>query len=159
MFERYSEHARSVMERAWLEAQKLRHDHVGTEHILLGLIEVKEGFAAEVFRHRQIDLAHVKEQVKKLVKHGSGPEDGDYQTLPRTRHAQTVLDDAVKEARALKHNYIGTEHILLGLLYENEGTGAEVLQNLGLKLDEVRADTLRFIDAAKAAKAAAGGEA
>ncbi|OQA00737.1 MAG: ATP-dependent Clp protease ATP-binding subunit ClpC1 [Planctomycetes bacterium ADurb.Bin412] len=149
MFESYTENARSVMDRARQEAQKLRHDHIGTEHILLGLIEVKEGFAAEVLRHRDVDLARTREQVKKMVKHGAGPESGDYNTLPRTAHAQNALNDAVKEARALKHNKIGTEHILLGLLYENEGTGAQVLQNLGLKLDEVRQDALFFINRSK----------
>lgn len=145
MFERYSPHAQSVMDRARQEAQKLRHDHIGTEHILLGLIEVKDGVAADVLRHRNVDLAHAKQQVELLVKHGSGPEDGDYETLPRTVHAQSVCDDALREARALKNTTIGTEHLLLGLLYENEGTGAKVLRNLGLKLDDVRDDTLYVI--------------
>jgi ATP-dependent Clp protease ATP-binding subunit ClpC len=154
MFERYSEHARSVIEHARWEAQKLRHDHLGTEHILLGLLEVKDGFAAEVLRHRNIDLAHAKEQVKNLAKHGNGPEDGDYETLPCTVHAQSVVDDAVKEARDLKHNKVGSEHLLLGLLYENEGTGAKVLRNLGLKLEDVRKDTLYFIDLAKSVEKA-----
>jgi ATP-dependent Clp protease ATP-binding subunit ClpC len=149
MFERYTENARSVMDHARWEAQKLRHDHIGTEHILLGLIEVKQGVAAEVLRHRNVDLAHAREQVARLVRHGSGPEVGDYKTLPRTSHAQSALDDAVREARSLKHNMIGTEHILLGLLYENEGTGALVLQNLGLQLDEVREDALHFIQKGK----------
>lgn len=151
MFEKYSEHARGVMEHARWEAQKLRHDHVGTEHILLGLLEVKDGFAAEVLQHRNVDLAHAKEQVKKLVTHGKGPEDGDYETLPNTVHAQGVLEDAVKEARELKHNKIGSEHLLLGLLHENKGVGAQVLRNLGLKLEDVRKDTLYFIDMAKLA--------
>ncbi len=152
MFESYTEHARSVMDRARQEAQKLRHDHIGTEHILLGLIEVKDGFAAEVLRYRKVDLPRTREQVKKMVQHGPGPEDGDYESLPRTSHAQSALDDAVREARALKHSRIGTEHILLGLLYENEGTGAQVLKNLGLKLDEVRQDALYFISRSKETK-------
>lgn len=145
MFERYTENARAVMGRARQEAQKLRHDHLGTEHILLGLIEVKEGHAADVLSKREIDLAHAKEQVEKLVKHGSGPEDGDYETLPRTEHAQCVIDDALEEARQIKDNYVGTEHLLLGLLHENEGTGAIVLKNLGLKLDDVRNDILAIL--------------
>jgi ATP-dependent Clp protease ATP-binding subunit ClpC len=145
MFERYSEHAQSVMDRARQEAQNLRHDHLGTEHILLGLLEVKDGCAACVLRHRKVDVAHTKEQIEKLVSHGSGPEDGDYETLPRTRHAQSVIEDAVKEARELKHPLIGTEHLLLGLLHENQGVGAKVLRNLGLKLGEIRKDVLYFL--------------
>lgn len=151
MFERYSEHAKNVIQRARLEAQKLRHDHLGTEHILLGLIEEKKGFAADVLRHRKVDLPHTREQVKKMVKHGMGPEDGDYDNLPPTQHAQGVFEDALREARALKHNFVGTEHLLLGLLYENEGTGAQVLRNLGLKLEDVRNDTLHFMQSAKTA--------
>lgn len=145
MFERYTEHAQSVMDRARQEAQNLRHDHLGTEHILLGLLEVKDGCAACVLRHRKVDMVHAKEQIEKLVTHGSGPEDGDYETLPRTRHVVSVLNDAVKEARELKHPMIGTEHLLLGLLYENEGVGAKVLSNLGLKLNEIRKDVLYFL--------------
>lgn len=145
MFERYSEHAQSVMERARQEAQKLRHDHLGTEHILLGLIEVKEGVASMVLRHRRIDLPHARRKILDLVTHGSGPEDGDYEKLPQTRHAQHVLDDAVREARMLRHPTIGSEHLLLGLLYENEGTGAQALRELGLNLEEVRRDVLYFL--------------
>jgi len=145
MFEKYSEHAQSVMERARMEAQKLRHDHMGTEHILLGLIEVKEGVASLVLRHRRVDLAHARQKVLDLVQHGSGPEDGNYDKLPRTTHAQNVLDDAVKEARMLKHAMIGSEHLLLGLLYENDGTGAQALRELGLNLEDVRRDVLYFL--------------
>ena len=146
MFERYSEHARAVIERARQEAQKLRHDHIGTEHLLLGLIEVKEGFAAKVLAHQNVDLVHAKKQVNSMVKHGTGPEDSNYEFLPFTVHTQNVLNDALKEARDLKHPKIGTEHILLGLLYENHGVGANVLQNMGLKLDDVRKDALHFIE-------------
>ena len=145
MFEHYSEHAQSVIERARQEAQKLRHDHIGTEHILLGLIEVKDGCAARVLQHRNIDLAHAKEQVKKLVAHGSGPEDGNYEKLPFTKHSISVINDALKEARQLKHSTVGSEHILLGLLYENEGTGAQALCNLGFKLDDIRKDVLHVL--------------
>ncbi len=145
MFERYSEHARSVMDRARQEAQKMRHDHMGTEHLLLGLIEVKDGVAAEVLRHQRVDLVHARAQVQKMVQHGPGPEDGDYETLPRTEHVRRALDDALLEARAMKQSTIGTEHLLLGLLYENEGTGAKVLQQMGLQLEEVRRDAVELI--------------
>lgn len=145
MFEKYSEHAQSVMERARQEAQKLRHDHLGTEHILLGLIEVKEGVASMVLRHRHVDLPHARRKVLDLVEHGSGPEDGNYEKLRRTSHAQNVLNDAVREARMLKHATIGSEHLLLGLLYENQGTGARALRELGLNLEDVRRDVLYFL--------------
>ncbi len=146
MFEHYSEHAQSVLERARQEAQKLRHDHIGTEHLLLGLIEVKDGCAASVLSQLKVDLPHAREQVRQLVTHGSGPEDGNYEKLPYTRHTLSVLRDAVEEARNLKHATIGSEHLLLGLLYENEGTGAQVLRNMGLKLDEVRKSVLHVLN-------------
>ena len=145
MFESYTENARDVMSRARQEAQKFGHDHIGTEHILLGLIEVKTGIAADILSHRAVDLRHAKTQVEKLVKHGSGCEEMSYGTLPQTKHAQHVLTDAVKEARALKHDHIGTEHLLLGLLYEKDCIATEVLTNLGLKLDDIRRDVLHFV--------------
>ena len=140
MFESFSENARSVMSRARQEAQKFRHDHMGTEHILLGLIEVKEGVAANVLRSRKVDLVDAKQQVEQLVHHGNASADGDYESLPRTPHAQHVLDDAIKEARQFKHTVIDTEHLLLGLLYEKDCIATKVLSNLGLKLDDVRKD-------------------
>ena len=146
MFERYTENAREVISHARQEAQNFGHDHVGTEHILLGLIEVKKGVAADVLSHLEVDLPHAKAQVRELVKQGAEGEGFHCETLPRTVHAQSLINDAVKEARALKHNNIGTEHLLLGLLYENEGTGAAVLSNLGLKLDDVREKVLQFFD-------------
>ena len=151
MFEKYSDHARIVMDRAKQEAQTLRHDHIGTEHILLGLIEVKEGYAADYLTHRNVDLVHAKEQIDELVSHGSGPEEDDYEVLHRTEHAQNVIDDALNEARELKSNTIGSEHLLLGMLYENKGVGAQILRNLGLKLGEVRAEILDLISRGKPA--------
>jgi ATP-dependent Clp protease ATP-binding subunit ClpC len=149
MFERYTEDAQNVMSRARQEAQKLGHDHIGTEHILLGLMEVKGCVAADVFTHRGVNLRQTKEQIEKLVKPGQAETpDG---TLPRTEHAHHVLSDAVNEARQNKHNYIGTEHLLLGLLYEKDCIATEVLSNLGLKLDEVRQDVLHFSEKRKSA--------
>lgn len=151
MFERYTEDARDVLSHARQEAQKFHHDHIGTEHILLGLIEVKNGAAAEILTHRNIDLKHAKAEVKKLVVPGN-PNDGDtFTALPRTTHAHELIDDAVEEARALKHNYIGTEHLLLALLHEKEGRGAQILGNLGMKLDDVRQDIINFVKCAQKA--------
>jgi len=151
MFERYTEDARDVLSHARQEAQKLHHDHIGTEHILLGLIEVKTGVAAEILSHRSINLKAAKAEVQKMVTPGNPEDDDTFVALPRTTHAHELIDGAVEEARTLKHNYIGTEHLLLALLHEKEGRGAHILGNLGLKLDEVREDVIRFV--ANAAKA------
>ncbi|MHC5083531.1 MAG: Clp protease N-terminal domain-containing protein [Planctomycetota bacterium] len=145
MFERYTEEARQALSRARQEAQKYHHDHIGTEHILLGLIEVKTGVAAEILSHYNVDLPHTKQQVEKLVVPGKPEDDEAFLALPRTIHAHELIDDAVEEARTLKHNYIGTEHLLLALLYEKEARGAQILGNLGLKLEDVRKDVLHFV--------------
>lgn len=147
MFERYTEDARNVMSRARQEAQKFGHDHIGTEHILLGLLEVKGCVAADVLKHRAVNLRNTKALVEKLV--SPGQAEGSDGTLPRTEHAQHVLDDAVKEARLLKHSYIGTEHLLLGLLYEKNCIATEVLGGLDLTLEDVREDVLHFIEQRK----------
>ena len=149
MFERYTEDARDVLSHARQEAQKFHHDHIGTEHILLGLIEVKTGVAADILTHRSINLKAAKAEVQKMVTPGNPNDDDTFISLPRTIHAHELIDDAVEEARALKHNYIGTEHLLLALLHEKDGRGAQVLGNLGLKLDEVRQDVIEFVKRAK----------
>jgi len=149
MFERYTEDARDVLSHARQEAQKFHHDHIGTEHILLGLIEVKDGVGAEILRHYNVNLKAAKLEVQKMVTPGNPKDDDTFVSLPRTIHAHELIDDAVEEARALKHNYIGTEHLLLALLHEKEGRGAQVLGNLGLKLDDVRQDVIKFVESAK----------
>jgi ATP-dependent Clp protease ATP-binding subunit ClpC len=155
MFERYTEDARDVLSHARQEAQKFHHDHIGTEHILLGLIEVKTGVAAEILSHRNINLKAAKTEVKKMVTPGNPEDDDTFVALPRTIHAHELIDDAVEEARALKHNYIGTEHLLLALLHEKEGRGAQILTQLGLKPDDVRQDVIKFVKSAK--KTVSGG--
>ena len=148
MFERYTEDARQVLSRARRQAQKFHHDHIGTEHILLGLIKVKTGVAADILSHRNIDLKHAKGEIEKMVVPGNPNNEDTFVALPRTTHAHELIDDAVEEARALKHNYIGTEHLLLALLHEKEGRGAQVLGNLGMKLDDVRQDVIKFVESA-----------
>lgn len=150
MFERYTENARRVLSQARRQAQKFHHDHIGTEHILLGLIKNKDGVAADILNHRNIDLKHAKSEVEKLVVPASLDSGDTFIALPRTTHAHELIDDAVEEARALKHNYIGTEHLLLALLHEKEGRGAQVLGNLGMKLDDVRQDVVTFVNRRKA---------
>ncbi|MHC4553065.1 MAG: Clp protease N-terminal domain-containing protein [Planctomycetota bacterium] len=151
MFERYTENARDVLSHARQEAQKFHHDHIGTEHILLGLIEVKTGIAADILTHRRVDLRKAKEEVDKMVAAHRPEDDDNFPALPRTKHAHELIDDAVEEARQLKHGLIGTEHLLLALLYEKEGRGAQILGNLGLKLDEVRQDVVDFVQRGRTA--------
>ena len=150
MFERYTDNAKRVLSQARQEAQKCHHDHIGTEHILLGLLKVKEGLAAYILEHRNIDLKYAKARVEEMVVAHSPEEEDAFIALPRTTHAHELIDDAVEEARALKHNYIGTEHLLLALLHEKEGCGAKVLGGLGMKLDDVRKDVLTFSIRSKA---------
>ena len=99
MFEHYTENARDVLSHARQEAQKFHHDHIGTEHILLGLIEVKTGVAADILAHRNVDLKKAKEEVDKMVAAHGPEEDDKFLALPRTKHAHELIDDAVEEAR------------------------------------------------------------
>jgi ATP-dependent Clp protease ATP-binding subunit ClpC len=127
------------------EAQALNHEYLGTEHILLGLVQEGNGVAANVLRQMNIDLTKIRTEVEKLVK--SGPSMVQMGQLPFTPRAKKVLELSMEEASNLGHNYIGTEHLLLGLIKENEGIAAKVLTNLGVKLDEVREEVLEFLGA------------
>ena len=136
MFERLTDRARKVMALANQEAQRFNHEYIGTEHILLGLVKEGSGVGANVLKHLEIDLRKVRLEVEKLVK--SGPDMVTMGKLPQTPRAKKVIEYAIEEARSLNHNYVGTEHLLLGLLREQDGVAAQVLMNLGLKLDDVR---------------------
>jgi ATP-dependent Clp protease ATP-binding subunit ClpC len=128
------------------EAQRFNHEYIGTEHILLGLVKEGSGVGANVLRNLDVDLRKVRLEVEKLVK--SGPDMVTMGKLPQTPRAKKVIEYAIEEARNLNHNYVGTEHLLLGLLREHEGVAAQVLMNLGLKLDEVREEVLNLLGAA-----------
>jgi ATP-dependent Clp protease ATP-binding subunit ClpC len=145
MFERLTDRARKVMALANQEAQRFNHEYVGTEHILLGLVKEASGVGANVLKNLGIDLRKVRLEVEKLVK--SGPEMVTMGKLPQTPRAKKVLEYAIEEARNLNHNYVGTEHLLLGLLREQDGVAAQVLVNLGLKLDDVREEVLNLLGA------------
>lgn len=136
MFERFTDRARKVMALANQEAQRLNHEYIGTEHILLGLVKEGSGTGATVLKNLGMDIEGLRSEVEKLVK--SGPDMVIMGKLPQTPRAKRVVEYAIEEARAFNHRYIGTEHILLGLLREKEGIAAQVLTNLGLNLDEVR---------------------
>ncbi len=164
MFERFTDRARKVMALANQEAQRFNHEYIGTEHILLGLVKEGSGVGANVLKNLEVDLRKVRLEVEKLVK--SGPDMVTMGKLPQTPRAKKVIEYAIEEARSLNHNYVGTEHLLLGLLREHEGVAAQVLMNLGLKLDEVREEVLNLLGAggdpedstAKSASAAPGAD-
>jgi ATP-dependent Clp protease ATP-binding subunit ClpA len=118
------------------EARRLNHEYVGTEHILLGLIKEGAGGAANVLKHLDIGLGDVRSEIEKIIP--CGLEVVTTSDLPQTPAAKKVIVLALEEARALTHNYVGTEHLLLGLLREQEGVAAQVLMNRGLKLEDVR---------------------
>ena len=131
------------MQLANQEAQRFNHEYIGTEHILLGLVKEGSGVAANVLKNLDVDLRKIRLEVEKLVQ--SGPEMVTMGKLPQTPRAKKVIEYSMEEARSLNHNYVGTEHILLGLLREQEGVAAQVLMNLGLKLEEVRDEVLNLL--------------
>jgi ATP-dependent Clp protease ATP-binding subunit ClpC len=145
MFERFTDRARKVMALANQEAQRFNHEHIGTEHILLGLVKEGSGVGATVLKNLDVDIKKLRLEVEKHVK--SGPDLVTMGKLPQTPRAKKVIEYAIEEARALNHNYVGTEHILLGLLRETEGVAAQVLMGLGLKLEEVRQEVLNLLGA------------
>jgi ATP-dependent Clp protease ATP-binding subunit ClpA len=146
MYERFTDRSRRVMQLANQEAQRFNHEYIGTEHILLGLIKEGSGVAANVLKNLDIDLRKIRTEIEKIVQHGPGGEGFFTGRLPHTPRAQKVIEYAIAEARRLKHNYVGTEHLLLGLLREDEGVAAQVLLNLGLKLDTVRAAVMNLLE-------------
>ncbi|MBL9032891.1 MAG: ATP-dependent Clp protease ATP-binding subunit [Phycisphaerae bacterium] len=156
MFERFTDRARKVMALANQEAQRFNHEYIGTEHILLGLVKEGSGVGANVLKNLEVDLRKVRLEVEKLVK--AGPEMVTMGKLPQTPRAKKVIEYAIEEARNLNHNYVGTEHLLLGLLREHDGVAAQVLRNLGLKLEEVREEVLNLLGAgAESGEGDAGG--
>ena len=143
MYERFTDRARKVMQLANQEAQRFNHEYIGTEHILLGLVKEGSGVAANVLKNLEVDLRKIRLEVEKLVQ--SGPEMVTVGKLPQTPRAKKVIEYSMEEARNLNHSYVGTEHILLGLLREQEGVAAQVLMNLGMKLEDVREEVLNLL--------------
>jgi hypothetical protein len=143
MYERFTVRARKVMQLANQEAQRFNHEYVGTEHMLLGLIREGSGVAANVLKNLDIDLPKIRLEVEKLVQ--SGPDIVTTGELPQTPRAKKVIEYSMEEARYLNHNYVGTEHILLGLLREQEGVAAQVLMNLGLTLEVIRDEVIGLL--------------
>jgi len=142
VFERFTDRARQVVVLAQEEARLLDHNYIGTEHLLLGLIQEAEGVAAKVLESLDISLESVRLQVEAMIGRGKGTPTGN---IPFTPRAKKVLELSLREALQLGHNYIGTEHILLGLIREGEGVAAQVLQKLGASLDVVRQKVIELL--------------
>ena len=141
-FEKFSERARRVLSLAQEEAQRFNHNYIGTEHILLGLVRETDGVAAKVLTSLGVELTKVRSAVEFIIGRGERATPGEIGLTPR---AKKVIELAVDEARRLSHNYIGTEHLLIGLLREGEGVPAGVLESLGVNLDKVRGETSRIL--------------
>ena len=142
MFERFTDRARRVVVLAQDEARSLEHNYIGTEHILLGLIREGEGVAAKALEMANISLEGVRDQVIEII--GKGENDSK-DHIPFTPRAKKVLELSMREALQLGHNYIGTEHILLGLIREGEGVANQVLTNLGADLGSIRQNVIHLL--------------
>ena len=142
MFERFTDRARRVVVLAQEEARRLNHNYIGTEHILLGLIQEGEGHAAKALEELNINIDSVRSEVVEIIGEGQQSPSGH---IPFTPRAKKVLELSLREALQLGHNYIGTEHILLGLIREGEGVAAQVLKKLGAELSQVRQTVIKLI--------------
>jgi len=143
MFNKFTERARKVILLAKQEAKRFNHDYIGTEHILLGLLREGEGVAAAVLQSLGMDLGNIRLEIEKLVQ--IGPQTVVSGDLPFTPKAKKVMEMAMEEARILGHNYIGTEHLLLGLMRETEGVASQVFLNMGLDLEKVREEVVKLL--------------
>jgi ATP-dependent Clp protease ATP-binding subunit ClpC len=154
MFERFTDRARRVVVLAQEEARMLNHNYIGTEHILLGLIHEGEGVAAKALEALGISLEAVRSQVEEIIGQGQQAPSGH---IPFTPRAKKVLELSLREALQLGHNYIGTEHILLGLIREGEGVAAQVLVKLGADLNRVRTQVISLLSGYQGKEAATSG--
>jgi ATP-dependent Clp protease ATP-binding subunit ClpC len=148
-FDKFTERSRKVLTLAQEEAQRFQHNYIGTEHLLLGLVREGEGVAAKVLTNLGIQLSDVRKAVEFIIGRGERIISGEIGLTPR---AKKVIELAVDEARTLNHHYIGTEHILLGLVREGGGIAAGVLASMGVKLEQVRAETLKVLDSSQNTK-------
>jgi hypothetical protein len=140
-FDKFTDRARKVLTLAQDEAQRFSHNYIGTEHILLGLIREDKGAAAQVLQHMNVELPKVRTAVEFIIGRGERPVVGEVGLTPE---AKRVIELAIDEARRLDHHYLGTEHLLLGLVREGTGLAAGVLESLGVNLDKVRHEVIRL---------------
>jgi len=153
VFERFTDRARRVVVLAQEESRLLNHNYIGTEHILLGLVREREGVASKALELLNISLEAVRSQVEEIIGQGQGMTAGH---IPFTPRAKKVLELSLREALQLGHNYIGTEHILLGLIREGEGVAAQVLQKLGADLNRVRQTVIQLLSGYTGSEGAKG---
>ncbi len=142
-FDKFTERARKVLSLAQEEAQRFQHSYIGTEHLLLGLVREGEGVAAQVLHNLGVELQAVRNALEFIIGRGDRIVLGEIGLTPR---AKKVIELAIDEARRMNHHYIGTEHLLLGLIREGEGIAAGVLESLGIKLEQARKETLKMLD-------------
>ena len=143
MYDRFTDRARKVFQLANMEAQRFNHEYTGTEHILLGLSKEGGGVAAHVLKMHELNLGQLRAEVEKLVQ--AGPDMVTMGKLPQTPRAKAVVERAMQEARNLDHSHVGTEHILLGLIGDDEGIASQVLQNMGATFDSIRRVTMDLL--------------
>ena len=141
-FDKFTERARKALHYAQEEAQHFQHNYIGTEHLLLGLVHEEEGVAAEVLKSLGVELEKVRSAVEFIIGRGDTGIAGEIGLTPR---AKKVIQLSVDEARRMNHHYIGTEHILLGLISEGQGIAAGVLESLGVRIEKVRQQTLEVL--------------
>jgi ATP-dependent Clp protease ATP-binding subunit ClpA len=139
--DKFTERTRKVLTHAREEAQRLRHNYIGTEHLLLGMLREGESVAARVLNSAGVDLTNARDAVESMIGHGDRIVLGDIGLTPRSRK---VIELAVNEARRLNHRHVGTEHLLLGLVREGEGIGANVLKSMGVELEKLRTQTVQI---------------
>jgi ATP-dependent Clp protease ATP-binding subunit ClpA len=144
-YSRFTDRARKVMQLANQEAQRLNHEYVGTEHMLLGLIKEGSGVAANVLKNLDVNLNRVRAEAERIIQTGPGGGQVVMGRMPLTPQAKKAIEYAVEEGQQLKHNYVGTEHLLLGLLREVEGVAAQVLMNLGVRLNDIRDEVMNIL--------------
>ena len=152
MFDKFTERAQSVLKLSQEEALRLKHNNIGTEHVLLGLIREHEGIAAKALLELGLDTATIKTEVENLIGVGTI----SVNTIHYTPRAKKVIELSQDEARKLNHSYVGTEHILLGLIREGEGVAAQVLTNLDVSLNKARQQVLQLLGASESAGTRAG---
>jgi Clp amino terminal domain, pathogenicity island component/UvrB/uvrC motif len=141
MYERFTDPARKVMQLANQEAQRYRHEYIGTEHILLGMIEEGSGLAVTILKNLSVNPQTIRTEVQEIVR--SGRDKVSRNTLLQTPRSKRIIEYAMEEARGLHHNYVGTEHLLLGLIREAEGVAGQVLLNFGVRLDDARNEVIK----------------
>jgi ATP-dependent Clp protease ATP-binding subunit ClpC len=154
MYERFTNRARKVMQQANRQAQRFNHEYIGTEHILLGIVEEGSGSAVAILENLQIELPKVAQEVESTIR--SGADMMSRGRLPQTPRAKKVIEYALEEARAFGHNSVGTEHLLLGLLRDKEGVADQVLMSLGVWPEDVRGEVAKLTEREPATAAPPG---